>query len=334
MVIVRNNFSNLLLGFFILALTVSSLVSEFFQAPIISSRQLSRYQFLFSSEEIDKVNSVKLKTELGNFSLSKSNNTWVLKEPRTIDANSQIINEMLSSLKEIKIKRIFPKDQINLINFSLEKPIVELTLSPLKEKTRSLSFGLVNPIDKSTYMTFSNEDVIYHITLYNFNFEKVDIASLVDSRIFNFNVADISSLNIKDRNNNERINFNFKDNNWYDNKTLLDTEKVQNYLKEILSINTKFILDKRDEETQKDIDRYLEKPLYSISMTLKSGEKVNYQITSLIRSIKDVKVEERQNFLISASNRQHPFLVSKSNYKLFYKKTRNFKARNFKKFIY
>ncbi len=334
MVLITRNFSNILLTLFTVALLVSATVSEFFQAPIISSRQLSKYQFLFSSENIDKVTNVRLKTEIGEFVVNKSDNHWILKEPRVIDANNDIITNMLESLKEIKIKRIFPKDQINLINFSLNKPLVELSLSPIKDKAKELSFGLVNPIDKSTYVTFKNENVIYHVTLYDFNFEKVNITNLIDSRIFNFNSNEIVKFNVKDRNNRDKINFELKNDQWQSKKNVLDEQKVLKYLTDLLSINSNIILDKRDEEINKDIERYMKRPLYEISTTLKNGDNITYKISSLVRSIKDVKMEERQNFLIIASNRQHPFLVSKSNYKFFYRSSKNFKSRNFKKFIY
>ncbi len=332
MIAIKRNFSGILIIFFTLALVLASLVSEFFQAPIISSRELSKFQFLFSSSDIENLQRFEVESELGHFKLQKEG-SWVLVEPRKINANSQNINEMLDALKEIKIKRIFPKDQINLVNFSLDKPLAKLHLSPIKEKSKTLSLGLVNPIDNSTYISFENEDVIYHVTLYKYSYEKVDLSSLIDSRIFDFHIDKITEFKLLDTNKREKVSLSKKADTWIHNDVIQNEEKIKEYFKELINLRSIIILDSRTPELDAEIESYLKKPLYTISF--KEGTKeTKVEVSHVVRSLNGIKMEKRQNFIIRSTSRKHPFIVDRTHLKLFYKNMRSFKALNFKKLIY
>ncbi len=332
MIAIRRNLSGILTVLFTLSLVFAALVSEFFQAPIISSRQLSKFQFLFSTNDIQNLQRFEIESELGHFKLKKDDH-WTLVEPRKIDANTKNINEMLDVLKEIKIKRIFPKDQINLVNFSLDKPLAKLHFSPIKGKAKVLSLGLINPIDNSTYLSFENEDVIYHVTLYNYSYEKVDLSTIIDSRIFDFTMKEINNYEMLDSNKKSRVKLTKNGDSWTHNNVIQSTEKIEKYFTQLINLRSSIILDSRTDEQNEEIDNYFKKPLYTINFT-QGEKKTTVEISPVVRSLTGLKIEKRQNFIIRSTSRQHPFVVHRDNLKLFYKNMRSFRALNIKKLIY
>lgn len=331
----RNSISTFILGGFITVLLIGSLVSEFFQAPIISSQELSKFQFLFTREQVDTVNFIKIKSSLGEYQLERKDFKWNLTSPRLIDANINTIEKILSSLKEVKIKKIYPKDAINLANFSLDNPISTLTIKNEKNEEKSISFGLVNPIDNSTYVSVEDEKAIYHINNINMPFERIELTSLIDSRIFNMEWNEIKSFKMVSHvSTRPTLSFVREKKLWVSGNRQLNDERMKKYLTELTSLKSTIILDERTEKLDKTLERYLTKPLFKLNIQTEDDSEIEYRVSYIITSLPGIKMERKQNFIIKASNRQHPFLVNKEFMRLFYKKTSHLKPIPIKKLIY
>lgn len=331
----RNSISTFILGGFVTVLLFGALVSEFFQAPIISSQELSKFQFLFTREQIDTVKLVKIKSSLGEYQLERNDLKWNLTSPRLIDANINMIEKILSSLKEIKIKKIYPKDAINLANFSLDNPISTLTIKNEKNEEKSISFGLVNPIDNSTYVSVEDEKAIYHINNINMPFERIELASLIDSRIFNMEWNEIKSFKLFSQNKNKpTLSFVREKKIWVAGNKQLHDERMKKYLSELTSLKSTIILDERTQKLDERLERYTSKPFFKLDVQTEDGNEIEYRVSYVISSLPGIKMEKKQNFIIKASNRQHPFLVNKDFMRLFYRRTSHFKPIPIKKLIY
>ncbi len=317
-------------------LIITSLVSEFFQAPIISSKELSKLQFLFTQEQVNSISNVKIESELGKYQLEMNEKRkWTLISPRSIDANTALVNKILATLREIKIKKIYPKDAINLANFSLDNPISTMTLQNAAGDKKKISFGLVNPIDNSTYVSLENEKAIYHVNNLNIPFERIELSSLIDSRIFDMNWKEIKKFKLFSQSSKTpSLSFTKEKSLWISGKKQLQENRMIKYLTELTSLRSTFILDERTEALNKKLERYTKKPFFNLQIQTSSGEEIDYKVSYIISSLPGIKMEKKQNFIIKASNRQHPFLVNKSFMKLFYKRTSSFKPIPIKKLIY
>ena len=335
MIINRNNISSLILIGLTSVLLIGATVSEFFQAPILSSKELSKLQFLFTQKEVESVTKLSIESGLGRFSLALGQTkNWSLTSPRLIDANNDTIENILESLKKIKIKKIYPKDAINLANFSLDKPISTISLENTEGVSKKISFGLINPIDNSTYVSLDQDKAIYHVNFVNIPLEKLELSALIDSRIFSMDVDQLRSVQIIGENRVTRLKMENKEKKWISSRRELDGVKVKKYLQELVSMKSHIILDKRTQKLEKRLERYLKRPFMKVLLTTDDDQKIEYLISYVINSLPDIKMEKKTNFIIKASNRQHPYLVDRSNMKLFYKKNSSFKSLPIKKLIY
>ncbi|EQC46647.1 DUF4340 domain-containing protein [Bacteriovorax sp. Seq25_V] len=334
----KKSTSTLLISIFATFIVIGALISEFFQAPILSSKELNKLQFLFSKSDVESITQIKIKTTIDEFSLNKAEgNNWILSKPRVIDANLEIVNKILETLEDIKIKRIYPKDQINLANFSLDNPISTLTIKDKNDELKTLSFGLVNPIDNSTYLSVSGDNAIYHINVLKMSFEKIELSSIIDSQIFNFNWNQVKSIKIYPQRQTSAalaMERSADGTNWVSGSMALDEEKVGEYLNELISMKSHIILDKTDDELTAELDKILSVPFFKIVIETTKNETNTYEISYFVNTLPNVKIEKKQNFIIRASNRKHPFLVNKDFMKLFYKRSNQYKGTSIKKLIY
>lgn len=351
----KNHFSTWILGFFIMTLVVAGFSSEFFQAPVETTRQYNKLRSLFKPEELNKVESFNLSNRLGEYLLSKNNfyigetkegmpekvldpdNPWNITLPRELPANNKTISKIITELKQIKIRKIFQKDAISISNFSLNTPLLTLELIH-KNSSQKIFFGLVNPIDNSTYIMFENKEAIYHVDALTAKLETLDLADFVDSKIISVPSSKITSIEIyrgEIKKNNVKLFLNKTDGNWLDNKgKSLEPTKVDTFVSSLSSLRSILIIDKKTEKLQKQLKKYLTNPFYTLKIKDSTNKIFTYKISTIINSLDEIKMEKRQNFVISASNRQHPYLVKKNFFKLFSKAQNSFKTLSIKKLFY
>jgi len=324
---------------FLIAIVLGALASEFFQAPLIKNTALSRYQLLIKPEQIEQIKEIKLTNRLGDFKISKDNmKTWSLTEPRNLPSNQVTINNILSNLGEIKIRQILSKDAINISNFSLDSPLMKLKLSYYGGKEQTLNLGLLNPIDNSTYVTFSEQEAIYHVDALKGNLNSLNLSNFIDSKIFTQKISNISQLKIyrgKLPATTTRLHLKRSKEGWIDaGKNNLDSKTVEAYLKVLLSLKSSLIIDRRSEKLDKALFKYFANPSYTLEIKSKDGHKAFYEVTYLINNVPDLKMEKRQTFIIKSSNRPHPYIIEKSKMSLFHKSQRSFKKLSIKKLFY
>jgi len=335
----RTKSANFLIIMFALVLFIGGLASEFFQAPLNQNTALSRYQLLLKPEEVDQIDSIELENRLGTFKIDKDKSqSWSLTSPRNLPSNSSTVKSILDNLKEIKIRQILPKDTINISNFSLDSPLMKLKISYFGGKENYLNIGLVNPIDNSTYVTFSNKDAIYHVDALKNSMEGLSLSNFIEPKIFTQDLKSIQDFKIyrgKIPSTNQRLSIRSEKDGWIDNSgNTLEPKAVEDYLMELLSLKSSLILDKRTEKLDEALTRYFSNPSYTVEVLDKSGEKVFYEVSYLINTLPDIKMEKRQTFIVKASNRPHPYVMEKQFLNSFSKSQRSFKKLSIKKLFY
>ncbi|WP_372654824.1 DUF4340 domain-containing protein [Halobacteriovorax sp.] len=335
----RTRSANFLMLMFAIVLIIGGLASEFFQAPLSQNTALSRYQLLIKPEQIDQIESIQLDNRLGEFKINKDkSNQWTLTSPRNLPSNTTTVANILNNLKEIKIRQILPKDTINISNFSLDSPLMKIKITYFGGKENVLNIGLVNPIDNSTYVTFSNKEAIYHVDALKTSMEGLSLSNFIEPRVFTQELSSIDNLKIyrgKIPSTNLRLSVKSEGDRWLDQSgNTLEPKDVEDYLKEILNLKSALILDKRTEKLDDALERYFARPSYTAEIMNKDGEKVFYEVSYLINSLPDIKMEKRQTFIVKASNRPHPYVIEKQHLNMFSKSQRSFKKLSIKKLFY
>jgi hypothetical protein len=336
----RINTSNWLTLLFAFILVFSGFYSYFFQAPTKDSQEFHKNLYLFQESDIANIDQILLHNRLGDFVIERQTgvhaNIWDLTEPRELPAAQPTIKRILRTLKGIRIRKFYPKDSINLANFSLDAPMMHFELSSKTNPKLKVFFGLVNPIDSSTYLMTSDKDIIYHIDSLNTSVEKLGLSDFVDSHIFSFTKKELSSLKIyRGSNSNTQLNIS-QNSKGFTNKSgeLLEPEKVNKYLTDLFSLKSIYILDKITDKLKSRLDSILSKPFYTVLVKTKDGSEITYTVSTVVSNLPDLKIEKKQTFIIKASNRKYPTILDKANFKIFGRRSSSFEKLPFKKLFY
>lgn len=334
----RNKASSWLLFFFVLVILISAAITEFFQAPTEKTHVLNQYRQLIEEKKLASTAKIILKNSLGEFTLSRQGAQWRLTSPRDLPANQKTLGLILNTLKNIDIKKVYQSDPINMANFSLDSPLMEFSLINTEGEREDYLLGLVNPIDNTTYIQIPQKDIIYQVEALKNTFESYDLSNFIDSKIFNVEPKEAIALSIyrgEKKQNNVQVSFTMKKGNWVGKSDRVQkSDKVVEYFGKLFNLKSTLIVDKSTEELRKALNEKLEKPLYTIHVTKKNGEKLNYKISHIVHTLPDLKIEKRQHILIKASNRKNVFLIHKDNLPLFAQRQSQYRDLNFKKLFY
>ena len=334
--------SSWLLIFFAFSLAIAAGISQLFQAPVNNDSTTSSYQSLFQPGQILGLKEMVLKNSLGEFHFERADNNtttpWAMISPRRFPANSKLINSIVNDLDKIKIRNVHQFDAINVSNYSLDEPSLEVTLINNDKKKTILRFGLVNPIDNSTFVTLSNQKAIYHIDNIKHSLGNLDLTSFVNTKLLTLEPSSISFLSIT-RNLKDRIKttLTIKQNKkgWEGrNSKPLEAQRVKLYFQTLGSLKSNVILDKVTDEQQKEISRYFEKPLYLVNIKKSNGKVEKYEISPLIRSLPGLKLEKWKNVLFRSTNSQFVYVLGKDMLKYFNRSERNMHTLPIKKLFY
>lgn len=337
----KSSTANWLFAAFFLILLLGAGISEFFQAPNSPDHQLNRYRSLLQGQELQGITELHLENRLGEFHLKTNDDgRWQLSSPRKLPADKKNLQNIFQSLESIRIRRVYPKDQINIANFSLDAPLLTLTYKKSgNEKPVTLKLGLVNPIDNSTYIMLSNRDAIYHIDALNSSLEILGLSDFVDSKVFSLPDQKITGVKIYRRSpekENLRLEFYKKNGTWQnDEGEELQETKVSGFIKRLTNIKSQFILDKMSGELQDTLAYPMKHPAYTVILDREKKKAVKYHISGLIsKSLPDLNVEKGNIFLVKSSTFDHPYIVPKEHYKIFGTRQKEFERLPFKKLFY
>ena len=174
----KDTYSNVILLVFALFLVIVTAFSEFFRNPGEINAELNKYRNLFTKEELGDINHFTLINRLGTFKFKRvsDNPSWFMEGPRELPVDISVIEKIISPLENIKIREVYHNDAINYSNYSLDSPLMELIIRDSSGKDNRIKFGLVNPIDETTYIYTSKDDAIYHVDAFSHSLESLDLA--------------------------------------------------------------------------------------------------------------------------------------------------------------
>jgi len=299
----------------LLVITITFL-SELLQTTQTNNFILKKYQNLFEKNDLKNITQININNKFGEYELQQKKELWKITNPKTLPAKKSLAKRLIKQIHQIKIKRIYAKDPINLTNFSLESPTASIKFkNDLKEKI-TIDFGLINPFDNSTYITLSNRDAIYQIETPKTSVESLSMQQFIDSRIFTFSKNSFRSLSIRKKqfsNLKKQIKISYNNNKFttYKNKPL-STTKTNKFLTKLQLIKSEIILDKVPEKFTTKINHYLNNPIKLISLEETNGNITTYKISRPIKAnIPELRIKRNQKILIQSSGRSFPFVLSK-----------------------
>lgn len=337
----KASLSSWMLIIFIFALVLSAGISEFFQAPKALNQELQQYHFLFSRDQIANFDEIEIHNRLGNFTIKRSTSkesaegSWKMISPRLLPASKGLVERLLLTLEGVKIRKLYPKDPINLSNFSLDNPLMKFNLKTTDGTEEEIHFGLVNPIDNSTYIYSSSKEVIYHVDALANSLEGQGLSDFVDSKVFTMNLSTIKEMNLFRGENSLQLSLRRENDQWMGKgEKVLQPDEVAEYMNGLLDVRSALILDKLTDSLQTTLERLMATPFYSVEIKETTGRTVTYRISTIVNNIPDVKIDKGQIFIIKASNRDHPYVLTKDSFRHFGKKHTSFKKLPFKKLFY
>ncbi|MFT6631159.1 MAG: hypothetical protein ACJAS4_001106 [Bacteriovoracaceae bacterium] len=301
------------LTFFLLLISYLGFI-EFFQDSRHQESAVSLLNNPIRADIISNVNAIKFKNRLGSYTMTKVNESWILKEPRVIPAKEATVKQILDSLGRIKVHTIHQYEPINFQSFSLDKPIIEIDLYTKLDEKISVLVGLINPIDNTSYITVSGHNRIFQTKIFEGKLETLALASFIDSNVFSMPIDKISEFKLFHSKKNDTFN-HFSQNGglWSAKKfKTINNTKTTKKIQNILDIKTHKIIDNQDDELKNFISNYISSPLYRIEIKQTSEDIVTYTISHLIKGIPELKLEKKQYFIMTASDRTYPYIVHKN----------------------
>lgn len=325
-----------LLGFTLLALSLI-IYSEFFRRNESSKTVESTYSNIFDAKTFGNITAIAFTNRLGSFDFKKqADGNWKLTTPREIDAKEESVNFLIQKIKELKIIKIYEKDTINLSNFALEQPSISIKLTNQAGAKVLYSFGLLNPIDNTTYVTSSNEKVIFQVNSLGSRMETLSLSGFLDSKIFNVPFEEINSFAIyRGKSKNAQLKIKKEKEGWKSSTgRLLDEGPLKKYFSGLSNLGSTLIIDEMGEELKSSVEEYLETPFYRIEFLNQDKKKTVFEISKHVTSLPGLNIERRKNVLVRSSDKKNLYLFSKETLPHFQKTQYSFKKLSLKKIFY
>jgi len=324
---------------FVFITVIAGMISEMYQAPQNDGTQFNRYISLFSTEKLLEINKISIENKLGKFVLNKNEHQlWELSSPNKLPANPAPIEGIISSLRAIKVRKIYKADAINLSNFSIDNPNTIVTLTTPQGESNQIKYGITNSIDPSTYIQISGTEDIYQIDAIGFTTATLSLNDLIDSSVFYFNTDEVKSIKVNKYQGNSKslkIHIIRQNNLWVNNREKeLDQKKTEEFITELKSVRSQMILDVVDQKITDEINAQLEKPTNSIDIEFQDGNTETYYATALLKALPGLKIEKQKNFIVKSSTKPFSYLVDKDNQKIFNVEQKQFETIAIKKLFY
>ncbi|HLE12923.1 MAG: hypothetical protein A2504_13170 [Bdellovibrionales bacterium RIFOXYD12_FULL_39_22] len=324
----KNDLSSWLLIFFLVAIVILSTVSDLFQTPVLVGHDVNRYKFLFDKDELKNVSAIDLKNNLTNVSLGNQKTHWQMTAPKSLPANEETVQKIISAIEGIKIREVHTLDQINISHFSLDNPLMQISFKfDNAEAILKMKFGLINSIDNLTYVTLSDKDAIYEVEAVKLPIESYDLAEFIESRPMPFNISDIEQLEIyrgSKKQNILQLSIHQKDGIWLDRaNSEIASEQVNQYLQQLTAVRSYMIIDSVTDEQKKIIDDYLSNLAYSVYIQI-GGQEFALHASNIIGGIADLKIEKKLYFIVAPEDRAISYLLHKDVQSIFSKRQSDF----------
>jgi len=313
----QKNFSTFLVSFFFILCVFLALFAEVFQSRNTEVDLAALYATPIQWKQFDKLQELKVTNKNGEFVLENMNpegllvGPWQMTSPQMLKVKSSFVEKLMLAMRQIQIRQLFSLDAINLNSFSLDSPNATVNLKSSKGKGLELKFGLINPIDNSSYLTFTGASQIYQIDPLAISLESYDLTQLAESQILALNIDSIQSFELV-KDNNSIFRWQKAADKWLDQANAeISSEKIQKYLERWENVKSSLVVEVINPDQKLILERLIATPQYVLRVQTMGGLK-NYTLSPLTESIPGVNLAVNQFYILSSDEQKSFSFVEKA----------------------
>lgn len=298
---------------FAAVLAMVGFFAEVFQAPSIPQEMAQLIKNPLPVEKLQRLRTMGFTNKAGQFKFENTHpqglpeGPWRMIEPTSITARKDFFVKVIQALTDLQVRNVHRSDSINLQSFSLDRPLFTLNLGPVDGLPVEISFGLLNPIDNTTYFTIKDQEWIYQSLALPLPLETVTTDELLDARALAFSVDKLDALEISPNG----IRLVRVGETWENGEgQVLDSKKVAQFLKDLQALKSYMVLDKLDADQAMALQQIMHSPQWRLK--LEQGEAAEiYLVSPPIDRIGSFKLERSGSSLLYREGTLNPIVLGR-----------------------
>lgn len=320
--------STLLVMAFGLLLATVGFFAEVFQAPPIPQEMAQLIKNPLPVHKLKKVRRLSFSNKSGSFKFENTHpegdpeGPWRMIEPTAIKARKDFFIKVLQALSDLQVRNVHRADSINLQSFSLAKPLFTLDIGPTDGEDLVINFGLINPIDNSTYFHVTGQEWIYQSMVLPVPLETVTADELLDARALAFTMGKVDQVELAP----QGVKLLRVAEKWQNaDGAPLDERKVEGFLKDLLALKSYMVLDKLTPPQSEALQQVLQAtPQWQLKIG-QAGSVETYFISSPIDRLADLKLERSGSSLLYREGTTGPIVLSREQASVLNKRDKDFR---------
>jgi len=313
---------------FILLIGFTTFLTEVFQTPKTSVKELIENIQLFRKEELSRLQTIILTNKNGIFQFEKNQTNelspWLMSAPEQRTANAKVFEKLLNSLATSKIKKSFPSDENNLENFSLKNSTTTLEfINELNKKTK-VTLGLQNSIDKSLFVKIETLPDIYQVDSFDIDLSSLLLSDLIESNLFALNKQILSALQIYNgAKNTNTLVVNIVKNppeikGWrLSEKEQASEDKIFHFIEKLSNLKAHEVLEITNDTQRKKVSQLLQAPKWIVTLEDLNKNIITYTVTSVFTEFPNYETKGESYFIVKISNQENFYLFKKESMDVF-----------------
>jgi len=207
---------------------------------------------------------------------------WKITNPRSLDADSDALNQMAGSAADISREDVVEEHATNLAPFGLDPARMTLSVKTKDGKVHEIRFGSDNPTGSDAYAALKGNNQVFFVSSSVAGAFNKKLDDLRNHAILNFEQAEAQSLDLQDSKGNLRLEKE-GDRWWLQAKEswAADSSAVNSILNELSTGRTKEFFDgNQDDYTTLGFD----KPFLDVRLTVGKDKAIKHLVVGLEKS--------------------------------------------------
>jgi hypothetical protein len=232
---------------------------------------------------------------------------WRMIEPTAMKARRDFFVKVVEAIGEIQVRQVHRADPINLQSFSLEKPLFTLRFIPVTGEPLEIAFGLLNPIDNTTYFYMKDGGWIYQSQALTLPLESVSADELLDARALAFNPDQVEILELTPKG----FQLSKVAGQWQNSQGQpMDNRKVDEFLLKLQTLKGHMVLDKLTSEQGQELNQIMQRPQWTLRLgTLQAAE--TYHVSPPLDRIGDLRIDRSGSSILYREGSLNPVVLGK-----------------------
>lgn len=179
----------------------------------------------------ESVESLEVESKGGNIKLKKQGDSWRIIKPIDVEADGEVVADLLTSVKLMTVKRVIEEKGENKSYYGLEDPEGRIRFITEDNKTSELLIGKRSPVGYSVYVMRGDQQRIVLVEAGIEQFIRKKVLDWREKRLLLLKEKDIETIRIKSPNG--RVMLERKGDDWeilYPVKEKADRDEVFSYI--------------------------------------------------------------------------------------------------------